>query len=115
MTGLSDEERERIERWADDHFTQGEVRVVMQLVDAGWRPPDAQAARDAAGDERVRALREVAESAIAAIGTGGHGHWRSGGAGGVCSACDHAREVREEHEARLRAALAEPADEENPR
>lgn len=31
---------ERIERWADDHFTQGEVAVVMRLVeDFGWRPP----------------------------------------------------------------------------
>lgn len=29
-----------IERWADDYFTQGEVAVVMRLVEEfGWRPP----------------------------------------------------------------------------
>lgn len=32
-------QREAIERWADDHFTQGEVAVVMRLYDEfGWRP-----------------------------------------------------------------------------
>lgn len=40
---------EGIERWADDHFTQGEVVVVMRLVEEfGWRPPAE--ARRAAGE-----------------------------------------------------------------
>ncbi len=37
---MTEAEIDAIERWADDHFTQGEVIVVMRLVEEfGWRPP----------------------------------------------------------------------------
>jgi hypothetical protein len=36
-----------IERWADDHFTQGEVAVVMRLAhEFGWHPPTASEAEN---------------------------------------------------------------------
>lgn len=36
----SEADRVELERWADDHFSQGEVAVVMRLADEfGWRPP----------------------------------------------------------------------------
>ena len=41
---MATDEYDVIERWADDHFTQGEVAVVMRLFDEfGWRPPTGQA------------------------------------------------------------------------